>query len=209
MCVQGYRAVGGETAGPVVAETRCSLPDPENSSPPMAPSSSGGGSQFFFPGDSLPKSSAATDDTEAAHVVLLGSARSKNSKRLADSAEEHGGDLSDEEPVLNSASNPNGGHRSSVVSFPGPWRSSKSGRKAADQVGAEADLLSSMYDASPTAVGTGSGSAGGGGGADHALEWHSTSADSLERRKQKMEKSLRSGRPRWWPPVTLNCQRKL
>lgn len=209
MCVQGYRAVGGETAGPVVAETRCSLPDPENSSPPMA--NSGAGSQFFFPGDSLPKSAAAsaTDDTEAAHVVLLGSARSKNSKRLADSAEEHGGDLSDEEPVLNSASNPNGGggHRSSVVSFPGPWRSSKSGRKAADQVGAEADLLSSMYDASPT-VGAGTGT-GSGSAADHALEWHSTSADSLERRKQKMEKSLRSGRPRWWPPVTLNCQRKL
>lgn len=184
MCIQGYKAVGEG-----VFETRCSLPDAENSSPPMAPSTSGG--QFFFPGDSsLPKSS---DDTaEQAHVILLGSARSKNSKRLADDLSSSG-DISDEEPVINSAST--SGHRS-VINFPGsPWRgSSKAGRKAED------DLMTSMYDASPTTGSADSGSID---------QWHSGhSADSLERRKQKMEKSLRSGRPRWWPPVTLNCQRE-
>lgn len=187
MCIQGYKAVEGG-----VYETRCSLPDVENSSPPMPPSSSSSGGQFFFPGDSsLPKSS--DDQAEQAHVVLLGSARSKNSKRLADDLS--ASDISDEEPVINSAASSTTGHRS-VINFPGsPWKgSSKAGRKAED------DLMASMYDASPTT-----------GSADSSAvdQWHSGhSADSLERRKQKMEKSLRSGRPRWWPPVTLNCQRK-
>ena len=161
MCEQGYRAVGG------VSESRCAYPDQQN-----APSLSGGGSHVFFP-DSL-KSEPESEH----HVVLLGSGRSKNSKRLVS-------DL-DEEPDANS----NSGHRSVV--FPGAYSDKRKMSRKTDD-----DLIGSVYEASASTNLDGRNS-----------DLENDSIEYLEKKKQKMEKNVRISGPIWWPPVTLNCQSK-
>ena len=170
MCDQGYVAVDG------VAETRCVYPDQQNVPEFGGVGNSGGSSHVFFP-DSI-----RSEPESEHHVVLLGSGRSKNSKRLVS-------DL-DEEPDVNA----NSGHRSVVV-FPGNYLTTdkrKTSRKTED------DLIGSVYDASGTANLDGRNS-----------DLENDSVEYLEKRKQKMEKSVRTSGPVWWPPITLNCQRKL
>lgn len=161
MCKQGYAAVGGN------AETKCTNPEPH-----QAVSS---GSHVIFP-DFNDKADSESPD----HVVLLGSGRTKNSKRLmTDLDEDH--DL-------------NNGNRHRMIGgnhliFPGNYDKRKMSRKSDDE------LIGSIYDSTITANMDGRNS-----------DLENDSEEHLERRKQKMEKNIRTLGPSWWPPVTLNCQ---